>query len=815
MKKGIISLGLVGILLGAMCLGMIGLVPNVQGANDWIERIIADPSIDVNSIAIGDADNNGNNDVVIGMSLTNDELRIYTKKDDTWIEEVIDDYSAGVYAVAIGDADNDGFNEVVAGLETAPNELIVYKKDDGVWNSDAIANPSIDVNTLAIGDVDNDGKNEVVIGMDSTSNEIRAFEYNGAVWLPDHTIDVPATVNTIAIGDADNDMNNELVIGMNSAAPDFEVRAYDYVAPNWVVDNISSAPTDVLSVTIGDGDNDGSNEVVVGMKETPNEIRLYEKNGGWTEMFAPVPNVNADVNSVAIGDVDNDAKNEILAGLATTNGEIIAFEYNWVIADWTSEIIADTPASVTSVAIGDADGESNNEVVIGMVSTTNEVRLYSLDRGELVFVSHNDGDYVSGNERFDLFVTSNYVDSVKFYLNDVVIFQDTNDPYQFVLDTTTLMDDTTYTIKAEGIRFNAPPLIDSVDVIVKNSAIVGDYISVSAMEFEYNPDQDVAVVVSTMSPPAYDYVNFVVSYTDPSGNDMITMKDNLPVATEYLVVLPIASDAELGLYDVNVQAFGYDGDFLIWEAANSTAFNVSGKNLNEILDDILQNMLDELKEVQIALNNSINTLTEVVGDEHELSRSEILARVNDTIDELQGFDQTVIDHDTEIKAILDSLDDLIIDYHNLTKTDIIGAINLTLNDINDLDAHLTQEAQDIRTELGTSISDETTEIDTNLAAHDDNLDSAKEDAKKASDQLAMYQLVTMVLLIIALVFLLISFILVNKGYKMMKDAKGRSKIVDKPPKEELPDVIIEEDEQIEGAIDDALGDIDTAESEEP
>ena len=97
MKKGIISLGLVGMLLGAMCVGMISFVPNAEGATgDWIEKIVANPPETVNSVAVGDADNDGNNDVVIGMSSTNNELRIFTKVEGTWIEEISDDFPSGV-----------------------------------------------------------------------------------------------------------------------------------------------------------------------------------------------------------------------------------------------------------------------------------------------------------------------------------------------------------------------------------------------------------------------------------------------------------------------------------------------------------------------------------------------------------------------------------------------------------------------------------------------------------------------------------------------------------------------------------------------
>jgi len=382
----------------------------------------------------------------------------------------------------------------------------------------------------------------------------------------------------------------------------------------------------------------------------------------------------------------------------------------------------------------------------------------------------------------------------------VVIFQDTNDPYQFVLDTTTLIDDTTYTIKAEGLRDNAPSLIDTVNVIVKNAAIVGSYISVSTMRAEYTPDQDVAVVVSTMSPPAYDFVDIIVSYTDPSGNEMFAMQGGLPAATQYIIVLPLSSDAELGTYSVSANAYGYSGDFRIWEASDTNTFNVSGKNLVDLLDD--------LNAQHVVLNNTITSLSEAVVNEHNLTRSEILSRINDTIDELQGFDQTVIDHDVDMKGILDALNDLVENEHNLTKTDIFAGLGIILNGVEDLDSDVTEEAANIKT----AIADETTEIDTNLQAHEDNLASEMQAAKEERETLAMYSTIALVLLIIALVFLIISIMLVNKGHKMMKGTKSKKEDIPyerEPPKEE----VIEQDEEIEGAIDDALGDIEPMDSE--
>jgi hypothetical protein len=320
----------------------------------------------------------------------------------------------------------------------------------------------------------------------------------------------------------------------------------------------------------------------------------------------------------------------------------------------------------------------------------------------------------------------------------------------------------------------------------------------------------------------------MVSYTDPSGNEMFAMKGGLPVAAQYIVVLPLASDAELGTYDVSANAYGYSGDFRIWEAANTTTFTVSGKNLKDSLDDMLNEMLNELNEVQIALNNSITTLSDILENEHNLTRSEILSRINDTIDALDGFDQSVLDHDADMKVILDALNDLVVNESNMSKQEILSNLGIIVNDVEDLNADVISEASDIKTELGTAISDVDSDLaahdgelathDGELASHDDNLDAQMQVAKEERETLAMYSTIALVLLIIALVFLLISLMLVNKGYKMMKGAKNRKEELppermsykEEPPQEE----IIEEDQEIEGAIDDALEDIEPMDSEE-
>ncbi|UCE75188.1 MAG: VCBS repeat-containing protein, partial [Methanomassiliicoccales archaeon] len=90
---------------------------------------------------------------------------------ENWLEKIIEDTPSAVTSVSIGDADNDGSNEVVIGMWDSTNEVRLYEKAGGSWTEEVIVSAPESIYSLAIGDADNDGKNEVVIGMVSTTNE--------------------------------------------------------------------------------------------------------------------------------------------------------------------------------------------------------------------------------------------------------------------------------------------------------------------------------------------------------------------------------------------------------------------------------------------------------------------------------------------------------------------------------------------------------------------------------------------------------------------------------------------------------------------
>jgi hypothetical protein len=755
MKSKILTIVIVSLLFGSILFGMFGFVGEVEAKpDDWIEEIIANSPVTVNAVAIGDADNDGNNEVVMVMDDTTNNIRAYKKVSGIWMEDIIGQLAnINVKSVTIGDANNDGFNEVVIGSEAGPNEVIAYKREGDTWEEAPIINQAQNVQSVAIGDADNDGKNEVIIGLDysATDTEVRAYEFDGNNWVEDIIADFQVDVYSVTIGDADNDGKNEVVVGLENTTN--EVRAYENITGVWVEENITDIfpSVHVLSVTIGDADNDDNNEVVIGLESTTDEVRMLKYSGAWVP--ESIANVLSDVNSVSIGDADNDDNNEVIIGTASPTEEVRIYKKD---GTWSGAQIADVPTDVWSVAIGDADNDGKNDVAIGMGITTNEVRLYSLDRGKIIFTSHTNGDYVSGTTTFEVLVTSDFVNAVKFYVNNEPKFTDSSYPYQFINDTTKLAEDATYTIKAEGLRNHAPPLIATVDVIVNNAVQTDDYITVNTLKNEYGPDQEVSVVVSTKSPPSYGSLNLVVSYADPNGNTMSKMEESIPSATQHIVILPLSSDAALGTYTVTANAYGYDGEVLIWEASNGTTFNVSGKSL--------QDQLADLYSQHDVLNSSITSLSDVVENEHEFSRSEILDRINASITEFQGIDDIINDHDSEIRGILDSLDDLVENEHNMTKTELLDELAEVLSQLQGVDDDVTSEVTDVKTTLA--------DLEQDLTALDQDLDATKDDVKSVSEAQDLYAIIGIVLLVIALIILIIGMFLTMKANKMLKGFGG-------------------------------------------
>jgi hypothetical protein len=285
------------------------------------------------AVAIGDVNNDSRDDVVVSDT-DKGNISVYENRSGGWFSTNVtisppSDYVM-VEDVTVGDADNDGKDEIVIGLLAGtsdyPNQTRMYKNTSGGWRETNISNIYLNggnvysVEAVAIGDANNDGQNEVVIGFQywggDLSNETRMYKNTSGKWVETNISSTNADIWAIEIGDADNDGLNEVVVGSDPYSDNKSLRMYKNTSGGWRETNITEINEAALSVAIGDANNDGRNEIVVGFTYGAYEIRMYEnKTGTWVETNISDDPYSTDVWGVTVGDGNNDGSNEVYAAM--------------------------------------------------------------------------------------------------------------------------------------------------------------------------------------------------------------------------------------------------------------------------------------------------------------------------------------------------------------------------------------------------------------------------------------------------------------------------------------------------------------------
>ena len=107
-------------------------------AGKWIaEEIATVPDVSLRSLAVGDADNDGRPDIVLGPRRAG--LRILRLRDGAWRQSVIDRRTAGInLPVLIADLDGDGRNEVLAASDFT-GQILRYDWTGSGWKRSVFA----------------------------------------------------------------------------------------------------------------------------------------------------------------------------------------------------------------------------------------------------------------------------------------------------------------------------------------------------------------------------------------------------------------------------------------------------------------------------------------------------------------------------------------------------------------------------------------------------------------------------------------------------------------------------------------------------
>lgn len=325
------------------------------------------------AVAIGDVNSDGRSDVVLithsGLWPTCEyKLNVYLQNVagglDPPVKYAIADTAQ---TVAIGDVNNDGRNEVVVG----GSDQIQVLSQTGSGGLNLSANyPSTDVNKIRIADLNNDGLLDIA-GIGSATGNVTVWLQNGSGTLNSPVI-YTATRSKgvdIRVADISNDGLNDIIVTNGDAVGVLTQRADGSFNPAVYYSSTTpatagSAPRFFVAtgIAVGDVTSDSLNDVVL----SGPGLYIYPQNGSGTLNSFKGYSSQDPAGQIEVVDIDNDGRKDIV--IYNKNGGALGVYRPKADGTLFGEEQFNVPMSSQynpyEMAVGDINGDGLKDVVI-------------------------------------------------------------------------------------------------------------------------------------------------------------------------------------------------------------------------------------------------------------------------------------------------------------------------------------------------------------------------------------------------------------------------------------------------------------------